>query len=98
MNGLLQHHRESTDYLMPAHIVKQARKAKRERERLEKRTEVLAISQRATPPANFRQMIAEASPSSTYRVHPETAEIDVRRVQAQMELKRLSGDLGKMPG
>ena len=97
MNGLIQHRRESTEYLMPAHIVKQARKAKRERERQEKRSEHIAIATptRSAPPANFREMIAEASPA--FRVHPETSEIDIRRVQAQLELKRLSGELGKMP-
>lgn len=97
MNGLIQHRRESTEYLMPAHIIKQARKAKRERERSEKRSEPLAIATRTAPPANFRDMIREASGTPAYAVHPETSEIDIRRVQAQMELKRLSADLGAMP-
>lgn len=97
MNGLLQHHRESTEYLMPAHIIQQARKAKRERLRQEKRTETLALTERTAPPPNFREMIEEATGSPAYRVHPETGEIDLRRIQAQMEIKRLTGDLGAMP-
>ncbi|WIC89103.1 hypothetical protein SEA_OTTAWA_57 [Arthrobacter phage Ottawa] len=83
---------------MPAHIVKQAKKAKRERERQEKRSEHIAISQRAAPPPNFRQMIAEASGRAPdHMVHPDTNPIDVRRIQAQLELKRLTDGMGQMP-
>ena len=97
MNGLFIHHRESTEYLVPAHIIRNARRAKRERKLEEERGKVLAITERAKVPENFRQMIAEASPSGVYTPAPEKHEIDLRRAQAQAELRNLSRDLGAMP-
>lgn len=97
MNGLLQHHRESIEYLMPAHIVRQARRAKAHRVREERKAAPLAISQRSTPPENFRDMIAEASPQVYRAPPPDGTEIDLRRAQATMELKRLTAELGAMP-
>lgn len=99
MNGLLMHRRESTDYVQPAHIIAQARKAKRARQIEEAKRATpaaLAAPVRAAPPANFRQMI-EAATGGMFKERQltrggKTAE---QRDAARAELKRLSQDLGE---
>jgi LytS/YehU family sensor histidine kinase len=96
MNGLIQHRRESTEYVQPAHIIAQARRAKRERMREEQAKQPLAIMPRTTPPENFRQMIAEACPQ-TVQQEVADGEQEARRAAARAELAKLTAGVGAMP-
>lgn len=99
MNGLLMHRRESAEYVQPAHIIAQAKKAKRARMREEARAQKpKAISARTPPPPNFRQMIEGASAGPLQeRDLIDGGKTEEQRQAARAELARLAEGLGKVP-
>ena len=98
MNGLLAHRRESTEYVQPAHIIAQARRAKRERLRVQQAAiEPKAITGAIPMPSNFRQMVAEAAGMEYVHTTVEPEVEQHRRAAARAELSNITATIGAMP-